>query len=76
MHDKLTDRRASGPLVYRDYVVVGDLEGYLHVINRDDGSFAARIATDGSAIAATPIALENAVLVQTRKGGLFAIDVQ
>ena len=74
--DKLTDRRVSGPLVYRDYVVVGDLEGYLHVINRDDGSFAARIATDGSAIAATPIALENAVLVQTRKGGLFAIDVQ
>lgn len=74
--DKLTDRRVSGPLVYRDYVVVGDLEGYLHVINRDDGSFAARIATDGSAIAATPIALDNAVLVQTRKGGLFAIDVQ
>lgn len=74
--DKLADRRVSGPLVYRDYVVVGDLEGYLHVINRDDGSFAARIATDGSAIAATPIALENAVLVQTRKGGLFAIDVQ
>lgn len=46
------------------------------MINRDDGSFAARIATDGSAIAATPIALDNAVLVQTRKGGLFAIDVQ
>jgi outer membrane protein assembly factor BamB len=74
--DKLTDRRVSGPLVYRNYVVVGDLEGIVHVINRDDGSFAARISTDGSAIVATPIALDNAVLVQTRKGGLFAIDVQ
>jgi outer membrane protein assembly factor BamB len=74
--DKLTDRRVSGPLVVGAHVVVGDLEGYVHVINRDDGSFAARIATDGSAIAATPIALENAVLVQTRKGGLYAIDVQ
>jgi outer membrane protein assembly factor BamB len=74
--DKLTDRRVSGPLVYGNYVVVGDLEGYVHVINREDGAFAARIATDGSAIASTPIALENAVLVQTRKGGLFAIDVQ
>lgn len=74
--DKLTDRRVSGPLVFRNYVVVGDLEGVVHVINRDDGSFAARITTDGSAIVATPIALENAVLVQTRKGGLFAIDVQ
>ncbi len=74
--DKLADRRVSGPLVYGDYIVVGDLEGYVHVINRDDGSFAARIATDGAAIAATPIVLDNAVLVQTRKGGLFAIDVQ
>jgi outer membrane protein assembly factor BamB len=74
--DKLTDRRVSGPLVYGDYVVVGDLEGYVHVIRRDDGAFAARIATDGSAIVATPIALENAILVQTRKGGLFAIEVQ
>ena len=74
--DKLTDRRVSGPLVYGNYLVVGDLEGYVHVINREDGAFAARIATDGSAIASTPIALENAVLVQTRKGGLFAIDVQ
>ncbi len=74
--DKLTDRRVSGPLVYRNYLVIGDLEGVVHVINRDDGSFAARITTDGSAIATTPIALENAVLVQTRKGGLFAIDVQ
>jgi outer membrane protein assembly factor BamB len=73
---KLTDRRVSGPLVYGDYVVVGDLEGYVHVLNRDDGSFAARMATDGSAISAMPVAISSAVLVQTRKGGLFAIDVR
>jgi outer membrane protein assembly factor BamB len=74
--DKLADRRVSGPLVYGDFVIVGDFEGYVHVLNREDGAFAARLATDGSAIAAAPIALENGILVQTRKGGLFAIDVR
>lgn len=74
--DKLFERRVSGPLVYGDYVIVGDFEGYVHVLNKDDGSFAARIATDKSGIAATPVALERGVLVQTRKGGLYAIDVQ
>jgi outer membrane protein assembly factor BamB len=74
--DKLADRRVSGPLAFGDYVIVGDFEGYVHVLNREDGAFAARLATDGSAIAATPIALENSILVQTRKGGLHAIDVK
>jgi len=74
--DKLADRRVSAPLVHRDYVVVGDFEGYVHVLNREDGAFAARLATDGSAIVAPPIALENDILVQTRKGGLYAIDVK
>jgi len=74
--DKLFERRVSGPLVYGEYVIVGDFEGYVHVLNKEDGSFAARIATDKSGIAATPIALERGILVQTRKGGLYAIDVQ
>jgi outer membrane protein assembly factor BamB len=74
--DKLLERRTSAPLVYGDYVVVGDFEGYVHALNRDDGSFAARISTDGSGIATAPVALERGILVQTRKGGLYAIALQ
>jgi outer membrane protein assembly factor BamB len=74
--DKLLERRISGPLVYGEFVIVGDFEGYVHVLNRDDGSFAARIGTDGSGIATPLVALERGVLVQTRKGGVYAIDVQ
>lgn len=75
--DKLAGRNVTAPLAFGRHVVVGDLEGYVHFLSREDGAFAARIATDGSAIGAPPIAVdETTVLVQTRNGGVFAIAVQ
>ncbi len=74
--DKLYGRYVSGPVVAGKYVAVGDFQGYVHFIARDDGSFAARIATDGSPIVAQPLALNNGVLVQTMKGGVYAIAIQ
>jgi outer membrane protein assembly factor BamB len=57
--------------------VVGDFEGIVHLISTEDGSFAARIETDGSAITAPPVALDaTSFLVQTRAGGVFAITVR
>jgi outer membrane protein assembly factor BamB len=75
--DKLANRGVSPPLAFGRFVIVGDFEGYVHLLSREDGSFAARIATDGSAIGAGPVALDvNTILVQTRNGGVFAIAVQ
>ena len=74
--DKLFGRRISGPLAVGKYIAVGDYQGYVHFLSRDDGSFAARIATDGSAIVAQPVAFNKGVLVQTRDGGVFAITIQ
>lgn len=75
--DKLAGRGVSAPLGFGRYAVVGDFEGYVHLLAREDGSFAARIATDGSAIIAPPVALDlTSFLVQTRNGGVFAITVQ
>ncbi len=75
--DKLLNRRVTAPLALGRFVAVGDVEGYVHLISRDDGSFAARIATDGSAIFAPPVALDfNSFVVQTVNGGVFAITVQ
>jgi outer membrane protein assembly factor BamB len=75
--DKLFGRGVSAPLAFGRFVVVADFEGYVHFLSREDGSFAARIATDGSAIGAPPLALDSdSVLVQTRNGGLFAITIQ
>jgi outer membrane protein assembly factor BamB len=75
--DKLFGRGVSAPLAFGRFVVVADFQGYVHFLSREDGSFAARIATDGSAIGAPPLALDSdSILVQTRNGGLFAIAVQ
>ncbi len=75
--DKLQGRWASAPLVLGRHVIVGDFEGYVHVLSREDGAFVARIATDGSAIRVPPVALDlSTFLVQTRNGGVFAISIQ
>lgn len=75
--DKLLGRWASAPLGLGRYVIVGDYQGYVHVLSRDDGAFVARIATDGSPIQVPPVAIDlSTFLVQTRNGGLFSINVQ
>lgn len=71
--DRLSNRNLSSPLVYREFVVVGDFEGMVHVLSAEDGAFAGRIATDGGGIAAAPMLLEDKILVQTRKGNLYAL---
>jgi outer membrane protein assembly factor BamB len=75
--DKLAGRGVTAPLAFGRFVIVGDFEGYIHFLSREDGSFAARIATDGSAIGAPPAAVDaDTIVVQTRNGGVFAIAVQ
>jgi outer membrane protein assembly factor BamB len=75
--DKLFGRALTRPLAQGRYVIVGDFQGYVHLLSRDDGSFVGRIATDGSAIAAAPIALDlTSFLVQTRAGGVFALSAE
>jgi outer membrane protein assembly factor BamB len=75
--DKLFGRGVSAPLALGRFVVVGDFQGYVHLLSREDGSFVARLPTDGSAIGAPPTALDlTSFVVQTRNGGIFAITVQ
>jgi len=74
--DKLSYRNLSAPLAARDYVVVGDYEGQVHFLKFEDGSFAARVATDGGGIAAAPRLIDDKVLVQTRKGGVYVLALK
>jgi outer membrane protein assembly factor BamB len=74
--EKLKGRKLSGPAVFGNYVIVGDVEGYVHLLGRETGELAARIATDKSPIVTAPVATEQGVLVQTEKGNLYAIAIQ
>jgi outer membrane protein assembly factor BamB len=74
--EKLSGRGVSGAAVVGDLIAVGDYQGYVHFLDRRDGAFAARVATDGSAIVLPPLALRDAVVVQTRNGGVYNIRVR
>ncbi len=72
---KLEARRVSPPVVFGQFVVVGDLEGYVHWLRKDDGQFAARIRIDSDSIVAAPVATSFAVYVYGSGGELAALQV-
>jgi outer membrane protein assembly factor BamB len=74
-NDQLFMRQVSAPYVMEKYVLVGDFEGYLHALSREDGSLLARIKTDGSPILFAPVALGKGLLLQTRDGGIYSIEI-
>ncbi|MDR2614620.1 MAG: outer membrane protein assembly factor BamB [Candidatus Accumulibacter sp.] len=74
--DALFMRRVSAPLPLRGGVAVADARGVVHFLNRESGAFAARLDTDDGSVRASPQALGNRLLIQTDKGGLYAIDVE
>lgn len=79
-NDKLKDRVLGAPTSWERAVVVGDYQGYVHFLSREEGTFLARVATDGSAIRVAPRVVERAgssfLVVQTSAGGLYAVAGQ
>ena len=74
--DALFLRRLTAPLANGGLVAVADAEGVVHLLNRDDGAFAARVSTDGRAVSAPLQLAGGKLLVQTRGGGIYAIDAE
>ncbi|OYY93112.1 MAG: outer membrane protein assembly factor BamB [Hydrogenophilales bacterium 28-61-23] len=75
--DKLRDRKLSSPVALAGrFVALGDFEGQIHLLNSEDGAFAARMPTDGSPINSVMIPLKSGLLVQTANGGIFAFRLQ
>ncbi|OON62016.1 outer membrane protein assembly factor BamB [Massilia sp. KIM] len=75
-NDKLSFRRLSTPLSYGRAVAVGDYEGIVHFLSREDGAFLARAATDGSPIVGTPLVAGTNLIFQTQNGTVAAIAVE
>jgi outer membrane protein assembly factor BamB len=58
-------------------IALGDVEGYVHFLNREDGFFAARLQLENSAIMPQMLAVGSSIIIaQTRKGGIFAISIK
>ncbi|WP_050460722.1 outer membrane protein assembly factor BamB [Herbaspirillum autotrophicum] len=75
-NSKLANRQLSAPIGIGRSVAVGDYQGYIHFLSREDGAFVARTSTDGSPIQATPVAAGQAVIFQTQAGSLVALTTE
>ncbi len=69
--ERLKYRGLTAPLVVGRSVAIGDAQGFLHFLARQDGTPLARVPTDGSAIIAAPVLVGNTLVVVTRNGGVF-----
>lgn len=76
LNDKLQFRGLGTPLVLGRSVVVGDAQGFVHLLSREDGTLLNRLATDGSAVAAGPVVAANTLVVVTRSGGVYGFTPQ
>ena len=74
--EQLLHRGLTAPLALGRSVVVGDSLGFVHFLSREDGSLLNRVGTDGSAIAAAPVAAGNTLVVVTRSGNVYGFAPQ
>lgn len=70
-NDRLKSRDVGVPYLLGRALVMGDYQGYVHFLSREDGAFIARMKTDGSPITAAPVLAGNKLVVQTKDGGLY-----
>lgn len=75
-NDKLANRHLSTPVSFGRSVIVGDGQGYIHFLSRENGAFLGRVSTDGSAILAAPIVAGVNLIFQTQSGTVVALTTE
>ncbi len=74
--ENLFARMVTAPATIGDLVVVGDLEGYLHWMDKSSGQFVARTRVSNSPIIAPPVAVEDIIYAYSSDGTLAAYTTQ
>lgn len=72
----LHQRKLTAPAIIKDYLVVGDFEGYLHLLSQDDGALVGRLKIDDEPIEVTPVVFNDIIYVYTADGLLAAVSVE
>ncbi len=70
--ENLYARQVTAPATIGDLVVVGDLEGYLHWMDKSNGQFVARTQVSKNPILAPPVAVEDIIYAYSSDGTLGA----
>ena len=72
--DGLRNRKLTSPIAFGNYLLVGDGDGYLHVLAQSDGRFVARRKLAGG-LRSPMVEVDGDVFVLTNSGGLEALRV-
>lgn len=73
LQDKLAWRQLTQPTVYENYLVVGDYEGYLHVLSADDGRLVGQTEYDSEGLRVPLQRLANGNLMVFGNGGKLSV---
>jgi outer membrane protein assembly factor BamB len=72
-NDLLKFRSLSAPVVVGDYVVVADLDGYVHWFDRATGTIAGRAKTGGDRVTNPPLAVNDMLYLINDEGDVSAL---
>jgi outer membrane assembly lipoprotein YfgL len=72
LSDKFQNRKLSGMLPVGKVLVFGDLDGWVHFLDRSNGTPLLRLPTNGSPIVGAPVRAGNTIAVTTQDGAVFA----
>lgn len=73
--DKFLHRAITTPLFINGYLVVGDFEGYLHLIAAESGKIISRTFIDKEGVSTPPIIKDNTIYVYGDSGMMKAIQI-
>jgi len=74
--EALKYRFVSAPVVMGDYLVVADVEGYLHAMELDTGKIAARVRTGSDPITMAPVVAGDLLISQNDSGAIAAFELR
>lgn len=74
-NSSLKIRDLTSPAVLGQYLIVGDFEGYLHVLDRDNGEIVGRLEVDSDGLYGQPLIVDDKIYVQGRSGKVAIITL-
>lgn len=69
------NRDITAPTVFKNYIVFGDYDGYLHLISQVDGHLVGRIKVGDKGIRTSPLVTEDTLYILTNDGKLAALSL-
>ncbi|MGF2685767.1 outer membrane protein assembly factor BamB [Marinobacter sp. DUT-3] len=71
--DRLSWRQTTQPVVYDDYLLVGDFEGYIHMMSLEDGSLQGQLEFDSDGLRVPAQRLRNGNLLVFGNSGKMTV---